>query len=219
MFGGISRMYLLSFAVLRHETFVADVGEEKSLVDGDVGSVLVGGGVGGALVGVSFSSYVRLATFLLVISLLFHLLLHFLIVVPVTVTCIWTFCNEVTGHTTPITHPLGMGLVVLPLPLFEDLSKALNDKSHLLVVKLGGVNWESTWCRLFFLLFRCFECNGLHLGCAGGALLQVDNVFGVFDHKFCWGHASPPKVLQEETPSANPFKRSAEATTHEASVL
>jgi hypothetical protein len=24
----------------------------------------------------------------------------------------------------------------------------------------------------------------LHLGCGGGALLQVDNVFGVFDHKF-----------------------------------
>jgi hypothetical protein len=33
---------------------VADVGEEKSLVDGDVGGVLVGGGVGGALVGVPF---------------------------------------------------------------------------------------------------------------------------------------------------------------------
>jgi hypothetical protein len=35
----------------------------------------------------------------------------------------------------------------------------------------------------------------------------------------CWGHASSPKVLQEQTPSANPFKRSAEATTHEASVV
>jgi hypothetical protein len=33
---------------------VADVGEEKTLVDGDVGGVLVGGGVGGALVGVPF---------------------------------------------------------------------------------------------------------------------------------------------------------------------
>jgi hypothetical protein len=32
-------------------------------------------------------------------------------------------------------------------------------------------------------------------------------------------YASSPKVLQEQTPSANPFKRSAEATTHEASVL
>jgi hypothetical protein len=38
--------------------------------------------------------------------------------------------------------------------------------------------------RLFLLFFRCFECDGLHLGCGGGALLQVDNVFGVFDHKF-----------------------------------
>jgi hypothetical protein len=35
----------------------------------------------------------------------------------------------------------------------------------------------------------------------------------------CWGHAPSPKVLQEETTSANLFKRSAEATTHEASVL
>jgi hypothetical protein len=68
--------------------------------------------------------------------------------------------------------------------LFEDLSKALDDNSHLLVVELGGVDWKSTWCRLFLLLFRCFECNKLHLGCGGGALLQVDNVFGVFDHKF-----------------------------------
>ena len=31
---------------------MADVGEEESLVDGDVGGILVGGGVGGALVGV-----------------------------------------------------------------------------------------------------------------------------------------------------------------------
>jgi hypothetical protein len=35
----------------------------------------------------------------------------------------------------------------------------------------------------------------------------------------CWGHASLPKVPQEETPSANPFERSTEATIHEASVL
>jgi hypothetical protein len=43
----------------------------------------------------------------------------------------------VTVLTTPITHPLGTGLVVLPIPLFEDLSKALNDKSHLLIVELA----------------------------------------------------------------------------------
>jgi hypothetical protein len=163
---------------------VADVGEEESLVDGDVGRVLVGGGVGGALVRVPFSPHMRLATLLLVVHFLLHLFLPLLVVVPVTVTCIWTFSNKVTGLTTPVANPLGARFVVLPLPLLEDLPKALDDKSHLLIVKLGGVNWKSTWCRLFLLLFRCFECNGLHLGCRGGALLQVDNVFGVFDHKF-----------------------------------
>jgi hypothetical protein len=127
---------------------------------------------------------VRLATLLLVVILLFHLLLPFLVVVPVTVTCIWTFSYKVTGLTTPIANPLGTELVVLPLPLFEDLPKALDGKSHLLVVKLGGIDWKSTWCRLLLLFFRCFECNGLHLGCRGGALLQVDNIFGFFDHKF-----------------------------------
>jgi hypothetical protein len=110
-----------------------------------------------------------------------HQCLHF---IRVTVTCIWTFSNEVTGLTTHVAHPLGSGLVILSLPLFEDLSKALNDNNHLLVVELGGVNWKSTWCRLILLLFHCFECNGLHLGCRGGVLLQVDNMFGVFDHKF-----------------------------------
>jgi hypothetical protein len=44
------------------------------------------------------------------------------------------------------------------------------------------------------------------------------HLFSVVENS-CWGHASSLKVLQEETPSANPFKRSAEATTHEASVL
>jgi hypothetical protein len=36
-----SRVYLLLLAVLSHETLVADVGEEETLVDGDVGGVLV----------------------------------------------------------------------------------------------------------------------------------------------------------------------------------
>jgi hypothetical protein len=150
-----------------------------------MGPTLVGGGVGGALVGVPFPPHVCFATLLLVvISFLLHLLLPFLVVVPVTVTCIWTFCNKVTGLTTPIANPFGTGFVVLPLSLLEDLPKALDDKSHLLIVELGGVDWESTWCRLFLLFFRCFECNGLHLRYRGGSLLQVDNVFGVFDHKF-----------------------------------
>jgi hypothetical protein len=178
-------MYLLLFAILGHETIVADIGEEKIFVDGDVGGVLVGGGVGGSLVGVPFPFYVRLATLLVVIFLLLHLLLPFLVIVPITITCIWTFSDVVTGLTTPIANPLGAGFVDLPLLLLEDLPEALNNKSHLLVVKLGGINWEPIcWCRLLLPLLCCLECNGLHLGCGGGALLQVDNVFGVFDHKF-----------------------------------
>jgi hypothetical protein len=47
------RVYLLFLVVLSHETFVADVGEEEALVDGDVSGVLIEG-VGGALVGVPF---------------------------------------------------------------------------------------------------------------------------------------------------------------------
>jgi hypothetical protein len=53
-------VYLLVFVVLSHETFVADVGEEEALVDGDVGGILVGG-VSGALIGVPFLAYVRIA--------------------------------------------------------------------------------------------------------------------------------------------------------------
>jgi hypothetical protein len=49
---------------------VADVGEEKTLVDGDVGGVLVGGGVGGALVGVLFPTNMGIAALLLVVFLL-----------------------------------------------------------------------------------------------------------------------------------------------------
>jgi hypothetical protein len=37
IFRGISRMYLLLFAILGHETFMANIGEEKTFVDGDVG--------------------------------------------------------------------------------------------------------------------------------------------------------------------------------------
>jgi hypothetical protein len=175
-------MYLLLLVVLSHETLVADVGEEEAFVDGNVGGVLVGR-VSGALVGVSFSPHVRLATFpLVILLLLLHFLLPLLVFIPVTINCIGTFSNEVTGLTTHVAHSLGIGLVVLPHPLFEDLPKALNDKSHLLIVELRGVDWKSTWCRFLLLFFRCFECNGLHLGCEGGALLQVDNMFGVFDH-------------------------------------
>jgi hypothetical protein len=86
-----------------------------------------------------------------------------------------------TGLTTFVAHPFGAGFVVLPPPLLEDFVEALDDERHFLVVLLGGVDWKPTWCRLL-LLFRRFECNGLHLGCGGGTLLQVDNMFEVFDH-------------------------------------
>jgi hypothetical protein len=163
-------MYLLLLAILCHETFVADVGEEEAFVDGDVGGVLVGGGFSGALVGVPFLAYVRIVALLLVVSLLLLLLPH-LVFVPITFTRNWTFSYEMTGLTTPVAHPLGAGLVILPPPLLEDLAEALDDERHLLIVELGGVDWKPTWCRLLFF-FRRFECDGLHLGCRGGALLQ-----------------------------------------------
>jgi hypothetical protein len=47
---------------------VADVGEEKSSVDGDVCGILVGG-VGGAHVGVPFLTHVGIAALLLVVLL------------------------------------------------------------------------------------------------------------------------------------------------------
>jgi hypothetical protein len=78
-------VYLLFLAVLSHETFVADVGEEEALVDDDVGGVLVGGGVGGALIRVSFPTNVGIAALLLVVTLLL-LLFPFLVVVPITFT-------------------------------------------------------------------------------------------------------------------------------------
>jgi hypothetical protein len=102
---------------------VADVGEEKTLVDGDVCGVLVGGGVGGALVGVPLPANMGIVALLLVVPLLL-LLLPSLVVAPVTVTRNRTFCYKVTGLTTLVANLLGTGLVVFPLPLLEDLVKA-----------------------------------------------------------------------------------------------
>jgi hypothetical protein len=59
----------------------------------------------------------------------------------------------VTKLTTSLAHPFGAELVVFPPPLLEDLAKALDDESHLLIVELGGINWKPTWCRLL-LFFR-----------------------------------------------------------------
>ena len=64
---------------------MADVGEEKTLVDGDVCGVLVGGGVGGALIGVPLPANMGIATLFLVVPLLFSPL-SLLVVDPVTIT-------------------------------------------------------------------------------------------------------------------------------------
>jgi hypothetical protein len=162
---------------------VDNVWEEEAFVDGDVGGVLVVRGVGGALIGVPLPAYVCITAFLLVVSLLL-LLLPLLVFVLITLTRNWTFSYEMTELTTPVAHPVGAELVILPPPLLEDLAEALDDERHLLIVELGGVDWKPTWCRFLLIFFRRFECDGLHLGCRGGALLHVDNMFGVFDHKF-----------------------------------
>jgi hypothetical protein len=87
-----------------------------------------------------------------------------------------------TGLTTLVAHFLGAGLVIFPPPLLEDLAEALDDERHFLIVELGGVDGDSTWCRIFFLLLRCFECNGLCFGYGGGGAL-LDDLLGAFDHQ------------------------------------
>jgi hypothetical protein len=159
---------------------VADVGEEKTLVDGDVCSVLVGGGVCGALVGVPLPANMGITALLLVISLLL-LLLPPLVVIPVTITRQRAFSDKMTGLTTFVANLLGAGLVVFPPPLFEDLAEAFDDERHFLIVGLGGVDGDPTRCRIFFLLLRCLECNGLCLGYGGGGAL-LDDLLGAFDH-------------------------------------
>jgi hypothetical protein len=122
---------------------VADVGEEKTFVDCNVGGILVGGGVGGALVGVPFPTHVGIAALLLVVPLLFSLL-PLLVFALVTITRHWTFCNKMTGLTTFVAHPLGAGFVIFPPSLLEDLAKALDEERHFLVVELGGVDGKPT---------------------------------------------------------------------------
>ena len=63
---------------------MADIGEEESFGDGDVGGVLVGG-VGGALVGVPLPANMGIAALLLVVPLLLSPL-SLLVVASVTIT-------------------------------------------------------------------------------------------------------------------------------------
>jgi hypothetical protein len=122
---------------------VADVGEEETFGDGDVGGVLVGGGVGGALVGVPLPANMGIAALLLVVPLLFSPL-SLLVVIPVTITRQRAFSDKMTGLTTLVANLLGTRLVIFPLPLLEDLAKALDDEHHFLVIELGGVDGKST---------------------------------------------------------------------------
>jgi hypothetical protein len=122
---------------------VADVGDEKTLVDGDVGGILVGGGVGGAHIGVPFPTYMGIAALLLVVFLLL-LLPPLLVVVPVTITRHMAFSDKMTGLTTLVAHPIGAGFVIFTPSLLEDLAEALDDERHFLVVELGGVDGEPT---------------------------------------------------------------------------
>jgi hypothetical protein len=92
---------------------VADVGEEKSLGDGDVGGVLVVGGVARVFVGVPLLTNMGIATLFLVVPLLL-LSSSLLVVASVTVTRNRTFCNEATGLTTLVANLLRAGLVILP---------------------------------------------------------------------------------------------------------
>ena len=114
-----------------------------SLVDDDVCGILVGGGVGGAYVGIPLLTYVGIVALLLVVLLLF-LPLFPLVVAPITITRHKAFSDKMTELTTFVAHPLGAGFIVLPLPLLEDLAKALDDERHLLVVELGGVDRDPT---------------------------------------------------------------------------
>jgi hypothetical protein len=84
---------------------VADVREEKSLGDGDVGGVLIIGGVARAFVGVPLPTNMGIAALPLVVPLLL-LSSPLLVITPVTVTRNRTFSYKVTGLTTFVTNLL-----------------------------------------------------------------------------------------------------------------
>jgi hypothetical protein len=72
---------------------VADVGEEKSLGDDDVGGVLVGGGVARAFVGVPLTTNMGITALLLVVPLLL-LSSPLLVVTPVTRNRTFSYCRR-----------------------------------------------------------------------------------------------------------------------------
>ena len=99
------------------------------------------------------------------------------------VECYLVYNNISTGYPIPGGYPVdtGTGTISRSIGLVGmDICRSLwyNFGSGIIIPEQNP-----THCHPYFLLFfRYFECNGLHLGCGGGALLQVDNMFGVFDH-------------------------------------
>jgi hypothetical protein len=163
---------------------VANVGEEMTLVDGDVGAIFVRGRVGGAIVGVPFISNMRLTTLLLVEEfILLHFVFPFLVIIPLTITSIWSFSNIVNNLTTTIENPLGMGFVVLPLPLLEHFTKAFYNEGHLFIIKIEGGQLEALARSGLLLLFCCLACNGLWLGRGCVSVGDVLHMSRVFDHR------------------------------------
>jgi hypothetical protein len=49
-----------------------------------------------------------------------------------------------TGLTTFVANLLGAGFIILPPPLLEGLTEALDDERYFLVVELGGVDGKPT---------------------------------------------------------------------------
>jgi hypothetical protein len=102
----------------------------------------------------------------------------------------------VTELTTMVANPLGMGFLVLPLPFLEDLPEDFDNEGHLLIIKLGGVNWKPlACCGLLLLLLCCFECDRLWLRCGGVTMRNVLHVYRVFDHKLK-AHKLPKHLLR-----------------------
>jgi hypothetical protein len=89
-----------------------------------------------------------------------------------------------------------MWLVVLALPLLEDLPEAFDDESHLLIVELGGVNWKPlAWSSFFLLFLYCLKDHVLWLRCGGVVVGDVLHLFGVFNHKFK-AHKLPKHLVE-----------------------
>jgi hypothetical protein len=78
-----------------------------------------------------------------------------------------------TGLTTFVANLLGAGFVILPLPLLEDLAEALDDERHFLVVELGGVDGNPTWCRILFPSSVALNATGCTSGVEVAPCLMI----------------------------------------------